>query len=202
MAIGDMARVVVRSVTTAPFFECGFHYRALTAASDWRQQLVDEWADNLLDPWFHNISEDVTLDTLTCEDVVPGTGPTALWTGTTAWQGDYPGPALPPQVAGVISWRSALQGRANRGRTYVPGMPMAAVDPGSDDWNAIGQEHLEEFGEQQMTIYSRTTGGSSIAFFVVCSRQLNGVPRGPVGIQIDDFRIRFQVATQRRRVPH
>ena len=199
MAIGDMAVVKLVTLTTSPRFENAWYFRALTASTNWRQELVDEFADTMLYPFFHDLSEDVTLHELRCEDVVPGTGATAFWTGPATWQGDYLGPGLPPNCAAVLQWRSDLLGRANRGRTYFAGYPMAAVDPGSDNWGALGQTHLEAFGTAMMAQFSRVTGLSSVGFLVVCSRQLDGVPRGPVGIQVDRYQLNYKVCSQRRR---
>lgn len=50
--------------------------------------------------------------------------------------GNFPGPGtiggdpLPPQVSGIITLRSALAGRANRGRKYVPFPAEASNDTG------------------------------------------------------------------------
>jgi hypothetical protein len=42
--------------------------------------------------------------------------------------GGVVGESVPSNVSYVITFKTALRGRANRGRNYVPGLPNAAVD--------------------------------------------------------------------------
>lgn len=55
-----------------------------------------------------------------CRRVWPGPETTELFSTFPAMAGSIAGDPLATQTAGVITWRTPLAGRANRGRSYIP----------------------------------------------------------------------------------
>lgn len=84
------------------------------------------------------------------------------------------GNTLPMNVTWCVSFRSALRGRANRGRNYWPALRSGQYSPANDITTAVANAIV--------VIYQRLLpGGSSDPTpwrWVVMSRQLNGVTQG------------------------
>jgi hypothetical protein len=51
---------------------------------------------------------------------------------------------VPPQVCWVITKRSLLAGRANRGRLYVPAIESDFLEPGSARWNSTHSTAMQD----------------------------------------------------------
>lgn len=199
MALGDLAYLRYKWQSGGVDWEMGFGFKALTASSTWRTTLAAEW-NAQVHPTFAAALVTLAswLDTVV-EDVVPGTGADVSDSVGSPGGGQIAGDTLPTQCAALISWRSALPGRANRGRTYISNFPLTSLDSLGQDWESAPFTRLRNIRNKILEIFSRTTGTSSTAFFVVISRQLDGVPRGPVGIQIDSGRVDGTVRTIRKR---
>lgn len=200
MALGDLASLQVHMTNPGEFVECAWGLKALTNNPGWRQLLAEEWWIALRPRWLSGLVEDAQIRDVTVRDVVPGTAADVVYTGGGIQTGAIAGPSVPPQVAGLITWRTDLAGRAHRGRTFVPRMPRSWVEENGDRWTEAGQDYLFSYAELFYATYSRVIGSSDIAFLVVISRQLDGVPRAPVGTQVTSFDTSAVLATQRRRL--
>lgn len=136
---------------------------------------------------------------LECHDVVPGTGSPVYRVGGLPVLGTVAGISVPVQVAAVISHRSALIGRSNRGRVYLGGQAAAGVDADTGSWTTAHLALLEAVRSTLMTRYG-PTGTSTVARLVTVSRQLDGVVRPtPVGVDVTVALLVTRTCTQRRR---
>lgn len=101
--------------------------------------------------------------------------------------------SCPPQVAAVVTRRTGLAGRANRGRIYVPAIPESDHENGK--CTAAFFVQLIAFASFLDDVITVGAGGISP---VVHSKRLNGVPRD-VTILITGVTPRDTLYTQRRR---
>lgn len=106
-------------------------------------------------------------------------------------QGDQAGNPLPPNCAVLVQKRTALGGRRNRGRFYVPGIPEGNVDEVGtiagatlSTWQTIVNDILSTF----------------VALLTVdaCVLLHNTAPFAPT--PITDLEVAAKIATQRRRL--
>lgn len=88
--------------------------------------LATSWVDNLASL----LAADWTLDKIVCQDYTTYNGASFEFTPGVAIVGTGSGDTLPPQVALVVSWRTANRGRSFRGRTYLCGFTEFYQDNG------------------------------------------------------------------------
>lgn len=100
----------------------------------------------------------------------------------------------PPQVAGLISWRTPLAGRKNRGRSYLPYVADADMDPDGTP-AAVYLTKLETFANLMLPPLTVGTppDTSTIKFSIANS------PHAFQPVGVSDWRIENGFATQRRR---
>lgn len=101
---------------------------------------------------------------------------------------------LPTQVAGIITLRSALAGRENRGRVYVPFPSGDDLDAATGDPTAGYIANLADLGDFFRDELTFTVGANSAQF-----RPVIAGPDGQVRAPIIEFTARSRFATQRRR---
>lgn len=200
MAIGDLAELRVFTIYNSFVARCTWGFRAITSDPLWRENIADEWIDALAPTFYEPLAEDTQLLEVVVVDVLPGTAPNFTATPISPIHGGGPldQQPLPVKVAAVITWYSALQGRSNRGRSYVFGLPQEAshnaefIESGYVDLlTAFAGDMLGQWGP---------AGSSDQAELVVISRQENLVVRPePVGVPILDFAVRDVLHSQRRR---
>lgn len=161
-----------------------------------KQQLMQEWITSSLPILLPRMSNDWTLDRLYCEDIAPGTAPAQDWAGTLTQAGLSGSGTLPGQVAVITTWYSPLPGRANRGRTYWPGLAMGSIESGiltsgaNLAFNNYADDLLARWGAEATLPYARLG---------TISRQLDGMPRGPELIETSGFAVHQSPGTQKRR---
>lgn len=200
MALGDLANVRVLTTFSVANMSMNFGIKALTASSSWRADLAVEFQEQVMPTIGLKLCDTYSFDGVVVNDIVPGTGVDEVYDNGNPAFGDVGLSPLPPLCAGLISWRSALTGRSNRGRTYVPGLAQSWTDGLGNSWDGTGFAALQAIANKVMEVYGRTAGTSSLGFLVVISRQENGVPRGPVGVQIDSYQVDSYVRSQRKRM--
>lgn len=71
------------------------------------------------------ISQDLQVTGCRVTDLTTASSPVVLITPGSTLAGTVNSPALPNNVASVVTARTANRGRAYRGRTYVPGIPRS-----------------------------------------------------------------------------
>lgn len=131
----------------------------------WQSLLENHYVAGRPDSW--------RLDSLTAVDVWPGNRPEVFV--DVRHDADPPGdgPGLPPQISPLISWRSAVNGRANRGRTYMGPYCVDSVE----ESNVVGPAAAatSAFAESMMLNFN----GLLAPLFGIYSRWEDGVPISP-----------------------
>lgn len=200
-AIGDIVQIVVPYVGPPGTLINDFGFVCVTSVSDGLNNLANAFntamVKNSSGGLLHPVADDYVVSSVVAEDVKPGTAASVEITITPV-AGFLAADPLPPQCSAVLSWRTALKGRAYRGRTYLPPSTEDAQSNGNwtsgalTDFNATITHLLEVFGP------SGTNGDWRLA---VISRVLNGVTRvTPVATQVTSGSVDSRVRTQRRRV--
>lgn len=126
------------------------------------------------------LSSAFTLEQIIWKRVSPTLGPEIVSIPTGFGAAGQAGEQLPSFTSAVISIRSSLGGRSHRGRMYVPGAPLTAVngsswDPGNAFWLglvAFAACLVTNFipgdppgnNAWAMGIYSRKIGGSTFPY--------------------------------------
>jgi len=107
--------------------------------------------------------------------------------------GTVAGDPLPSQCAGLISWRTALAGKRNRGRTYMP-FPAEADNAVTEFPSADYQARLQTLAStlENITLLNTEAGD------IFLRMQVNSVA-GNTFTDVDGYLIRAKWATQRRR---
>lgn len=201
MTIGDLARVNLiygdsgRSLT----YENVFGFKAISVGASltglstaFKTALVKNTSGGILS----RMNSTISSDQLTVRDVLPGTA--AEVTNTyTAVLGGVASESLPPQCAGVITWRTGLSGRSHRGRTFLPGV---AESDQSDGILLSGYITAVQAVVTQMLAVFGPAGSDTNWQFVVISEVSAGVPRVPkIGTAITAGVVQPDVQSQRRR---
>jgi hypothetical protein len=100
----------------------------------------------------------------------PGAGQVeGLWSPVV---GESSSPALPNDMAVVISWRTGMRGRSFRGRTYIGGFTSLSLGSGSGKATQVEANHagnlvdaatvlLDAEGAPPMCVHSRTGAGDT-----------------------------------------
>lgn len=153
--------------------------------------LLNSWGDNMIPL----LSSKYSLREVFAVDLTTATSETATASFTTPLVGAQGGAAAPGNAALVITHRTTKRGRSFRGRTYIGGLPGAAVDGNIIDSTVAGnilegfQAVLSDMNEQSWR-------------FVICSRISEGVPRetGLVTVVAASLIRDLNLDSQRRRL--
>lgn len=200
MAIGDLAVLKFRVSSGSGIYQMGFGLKALTASATWRTSVANEWNQFVAPTFFQGLAHNVSWFETRVVDVLPGTGADGVGTFDPVPDfGQVLGSQIPPQCAGVIRWKTALMGRSYRGRTFVPGMPVARTDSFSEVWSTPGFSSLLAMKNKVLQVYDRVVGTSSLAFFVIISRQHDLMPTAPIGTQVTSGYVESSIRTRRDR---
>ena len=155
------------------------------------QMFADWWTADLS----LRFSHDIALGTVIAKDISIANGEQQAITLTPPEQGFITSPALPNNVAYVVSHKTAKTGRSFMGRTYLCGIDEAAITDNDLSVSKIANI-VGDFN-------SLVTGLNTIASeLVVASFISGGVPRATgVATPIDTIAMNVRVDTQRRRLP-
>lgn len=102
--------------------EFGVSPYTLVEVTDAANEAEAAWATNIMPV----ISSEVTLDEVEAVDIGVVAGTQVVVGSSTP--GGTAGGSLPDNVSLVISWATAVSGRNFRGRTFLPGIPVTALD--------------------------------------------------------------------------
>lgn len=199
MSVGDLAEIRIvfghdqwRAVVTLSF-------RALSDDEAWREVLAEEWVSLLGPSWMQALSEQVFVDHLQVDDVVPGGSEPFILPLDGSLRGIQPGDPVPHQVAALVRWYTDTDSRNSRGRSYIYGMPKDDV-LAANFWNFGGQNRFQALADATFTAFG-PDGVSTGGRLVVISRWLGKVRREvPVSFDITGLEAQHMIATQRRRV--
>lgn len=199
MAIGDLYTIKVQFGTPGGCFTSSFDYEQTLGSGneDTLTEFVDEWLSVKETVLLNCMSDQVTLENITCQpeqgvNEVPG-------------QRDYTGKAgavvsgaCPNNIAAVISQLTDAPNSNANGRVFLAGQPETGLLAGV--WTA-GQIVLLNAFAAIMPTNIVIVGPPSVTYKpVVISRVLAGVPRVPeVGFNILSAAAKGQARQQRRR---
>ena len=198
--VGDLCEVVVTYATPPGVMQNVFGFRAISTtgtlsslATDFKNALVKNTSGGLL----FNGATVVSCSTVQSRDVKPGTlAPFDLTFSAIAGTGGAD--LLPPQCSEVLSWKTSLQGRSYRGRTYLPPLTEAENNAGTLISTAI--TNLNTIVTQMLTVFG-PAGTNTDWQFGIISRVNGGVPRPtPTFAAVVSGACRSTIRTQRRRV--
>lgn len=143
------------------------------SSADLSIELMGDLANALLGWWEDQIapgvSESLALTQVVVTDLSTQTSPGILVPAVPAITGDGTSPALPNNVALVVSFRTAFRGRSSRGRNYVAGLQesqttQSHIDAGVADFFADAYAQLIGPGTLvaglQWGVFSRFTNGN------------------------------------------
>lgn len=139
---------------------------------------------------------DIQVSSITLDEVIVRQGPNEDGpTGTTAvgLAGTHIGSGSSPNTAYLVKKNTALGGRRNRGRFYIPGVDEDKVDPSGSitpAWVATVQGVVDDFYD---------AFGAATVLPVVLHERVPG-PTQPAPTDITSFTLESTVATQRRRL--
>jgi len=140
-------------------------------------------------------SHDIALSTVVAHDISVANGEKQVLAVSPPIQGFVTGPAVPNNVALVVSHKTAKTGRSFMGRTYLAGADIASLTD-----NSIGAARAANIVAQFNTLI--TALGTINAELVVASFVSGGVPRAMgVATPVDSTAMNLRVDTQRRRLP-
>jgi hypothetical protein len=203
-AAGDLAQIVLSYTLGGSICQNSYGIRYDTGtvtASDLLSDLdtyVDANSQDFYDSFMSGKGTYASLFEAKVVDVKPGTAaPTAVVLTRTGGAGSAADP-LPQQCSLVTTYRTALAGRAYRGREYESGLLESAQSQGA--WVSGALSLNARHQNWLLGRYGPAHTNTNFTW-VVLSRYLNGVKRGaPVGTPIVSFTQRGTVYTQRRRV--
>jgi hypothetical protein len=122
MAIGDIFKLsVVGEAGQGQELVCNFHYQQEDALilDTPGEDLVQAWREEVEDLWLATFSSAALLDHYEVRGVTDPTYGFDFSIGEPRPVGGIGGEALPAMTSAIVTWRTALIGRSNRGRTYM-----------------------------------------------------------------------------------
>lgn len=196
MAIGDVYKLaVVGAFGLGQEFVNTFHYRCEDAgAGDFPSDLALSWQLTAL-PNYLDLLMDSSLVVQIEVRQVTGS-PLASNDLVINETGANSGEQLPPQVCPLVSWRTGLIGRRNRGRSYLPAPPENIQDAGALTTGFL--ESIQTFADSCKLL----TGGGFGDWQLVIYGKANPDAEPPLDeniVPVTTALVRRDLATQRRR---
>lgn len=164
MALNDVYRMALVGVGSAGQQLVNVHHYQQVAGtgSDEGLQLIDAWVAQASASWADCVGVDNLMTQIQIRNITqPEKG--MDYSLPTPIPGEMTGEGLPPQTAGIISWRTGLIGRRRRGRTFM--FPAGESAQNNGQWNSGHLSNLNDYGlimleldsagtSYQMVIYS------------------------------------------------
>lgn len=192
MAIGDVYKLsIVGRFGFGGQWVNTHYYKQIDAVligSD-EQALVDDWLAQVETQFLGILNTGEILDQLEVRQVLGGINALDHPVGDVGTGGS--GEKLPPMDCALISWRTGLIGRANRGRTYFPSPFESFQAGGALTVGAVGQ--YQDLADVMITLNDATTGLLPRWQKVIWHTSVADSPEVVTGL------VRNLIATQRRR---
>lgn len=195
---GSILKVVIEGVLDAQRCLMVFHFRDDVGGFT-EQQVEDEMNNNLLSRIAEHTSQDVLFTMISVQELWPEAKDP--YQEVKAFNGQVAEAALPTVLAGVVSMRTGLAGRSNRGRKYFYGIPQSEVAD-----SQLSQDYLLLVANKWAALHDRYKPGSALAPYTwgVLHKKLGGQPV-PIGANsftaANSVVARPYVATMRSRRP-
>lgn len=196
MAIGDVYKLsVVGNFGLGQTFVNTFHYRqenfVLGAEAE---DLANQWLTDVMPLYLPLLMSSSVVQTIEVRQVTgdPLTG----FDLPVVQPGTIAGEQLPPQSAPLISWRTSVLGRRNRGRSYLPAPSEGTQTAGSLSAGYIATAEAFAVGVKQLLVLA-VLQWQFVIYGKACPdcdpvRTENIIP-------VTSHIIRADIATQRRR---
>lgn len=192
MAIGDIFKLAAVS-RFGPGQQCvnSWHYKQIFAlpAGTPQAELVAEWQIQVQAAYLEIMSSAQVLDQLEVRQVFGGLAALDFPVGESGTGGALN--TLPPMDCALLSWRTGLIGRANRGRTYLPAPFESFQDQGALTEPAIAV--YQALGDLMITLNDSVTGLIPTFQMVIFHTNDGDSP------EVEQVLMRNLIATQRRR---
>lgn len=199
-SVGDLVRVDVVYTFNNNVFLNTFGFKAIDAsatfadlANTFETSVVVNTSGGIL----YQLTGAVGCAEVRVHDVKPGTASTLSHTFTQKVGSNSSSNVQAPQLAGVITWQSALQGRSYRGRTYLPGIPEARAEAGVLDATMLAA--MDDFADGFLGLFGPSGSNTKWQFGVISHRHNNVPTVPPVWTAVTAYAVRSTVYTQRRR---
>jgi hypothetical protein len=195
-AVGDLVELQIRGLLLGQQFENTLGFKARTTAGTFAALAADFWSAAGAS-YMASKSNDFQVNEIAVVAVYPDTAATASYTTGLPDVGANAGDTLPPQLAQVVSFNTALKGRSYRGRNYIGGWTEANQTDGY--WNGDVTTATSTYFSDVSAVFG--VGGTDPDWeWVVISRFLDGGPRAnPIGTAVVSYIVRETVNTMRRR---
>jgi len=155
---------------------------------------------DVIDWWDTNIAPQLTtaveLNLVRMTDLSDPDGFIIEETSGLPMNGSVASESHPNSIAVVVSFRTGLRGRRNRGRNFIAGFPNAAI--ANNDVDSGVASALVTAYEVFNTLL---TSDHSCAHVVYSCRDIGGESLAGVGVPITTYIVNPIVGTQRRRLP-
>lgn len=198
MPAGDLFELVVVGRHAGALVLNTFGFAQVgSPAGDPAATLAGNWNSTCMTAWRNLVSGNYAVNALWVNAVAPAGAARYELNFSPPLAGNVVGEALPPQNAGVITWRTALAGRSYRGRTYVPAIAEGQQTDGtlSTTW----QTNAAAFVSALVGAFI-TNAATNNFRLVVISRVNGGVARPtPIGTNVVNGSPRPYVYNQDRR---
>lgn len=168
--------------------------RSITGAGPDLQEIADAFGLALPDVLKDCISDDAEYLGLSVKMVGPGPATIAYLSDIGAGAGTVPTGPMPSQVCGMVTLKTDLAGRANRGRIYVPFPARGAADVITGLPTAGYVAAAQEYGD----IFANTFNAAGVGSSAVLEPGLS-TPIGNPFTLITAALARNRFGTQRRR---
>lgn len=168
-----------------------FHYKVINSLFplDDAQGIVDAWQGQVQADYLSILNNAMVLDQLEVRQVLGGLAAIDFPVGAPGTGGAAD--QLPPMDCALISWRTGLIGRANRGRSYLPAPFESFQSQGALTAPAIAV--YDALADKMRVLFDPLTG--LITFAQLCMWHTSAADSPNVTTKI----VRNLIATQRRR---
>jgi len=127
--------------------------------------LCNDWVNNVVTTWKNNVTQYAIWSQVYVQMILPYES--GIYALPLTGGGTVPfGNPLPPNAAGIITWRTELAGRRRRGRTYVAGCQWNTNQTTNfATWNSGGIAALTNIANAIFTRYQ--LGGNPGGYYLV-----------------------------------
>lgn len=192
----------LRAQWSTPSFgegESSWSFIQPAANPDYLEDVAAVWLSTCMELFRAARPQSWFLNQVVVQDRWPGLRAAMVFTGDWGPIPETDVAGLPPQCTPVISWRTGVEGRSNRGRTYWGPCRLDSCEYS----NVIneGENAVFAFADEMMFRFTGATFPSNPHFAIV-SRVHDGVPVEPVGTYLPVVEYSFQArfGVQRRRL--
>jgi hypothetical protein len=180
--------------------ESSWSFADIVGIPDGAFLLYEDWV-NFIEPLYCAARPDEwELDWVLVEDRYPAVRPPLVINYIPGQRPDSSGQGCPPQVSGLVSWRTGVPGRSFRGRTFWG--PVRVDDMESDGFiGGDARSAMYDFAETMLELFNAGPPGLRPRFAIV-SRTENGAPRVPPVFTTPEVHIELRYAKTIRKRNH